>query len=109
MMVDENIEQEGADWVAAMISDQFESFVPSMFCDMVFATERQIRADSGDAAMDHATMTDRLMEAFIEDPDVPTDNGAVMPNLIFEILHWEDQFRSMAGQERNLRPPTGQR
>ena len=31
----EKLEQEGADWVAEMISDQFEAFVPSMFCDMV--------------------------------------------------------------------------
>ncbi len=108
-MLDPEIEQEGADWVAQMLCDQFEAFVPSVFCDTVFAAERRIREESGDAQMDHATMTDRLMAIFEADPGVPTDTGAVHPNLVFEALHLEDQFRAMAGEERGLRPPLGSR
>lgn len=108
-MLDQNIEDEGIAWVTEMLSDQFDGYIPAAFCELLFMLERQIREESGDLAMDHATMTDRLMEMFEADPEVPTETGAVSPNLVFETLHWEDQFRSMAGEFRNLRPPTGAR
>ncbi len=108
-MLDPQIEQEGAEWVVAMVSEHFDSFIPPIFCDLVFANEQFVRDESGDPQMDHATMTDRLMAMFEADPNVPTDDSPMMPSVIFEILHYEDQFRSMAGQDRQLRPPTGQR
>jgi hypothetical protein len=29
--------------------------------------------------------------------------GAITPNLVEEILHWEDECRAMAGNPRNVR------
>ena len=92
-----------------MVSEHFDSLIPPMFCHLVFANEQLVREESGDPQMDHATMTDRLMAIFEADPNVPTDDSPMMHSVIFEILHYEDQFRSMAGQHRDLRPPTGQR
>lgn len=108
-MVDEDLEQQGADWVANMVSEEFETFIPSVFCDLVFATERRVREESGDPAMDHDTMAARLMEIFDADPEVPTDTGAVHAHLVYEVLHWEDQFRAMAGLPREVRPSPGRR
>ena len=103
-MLDADMEREGADWVAEMISEQFEAFIPAAFCELVFTTERRVREDSGDPDMDHAAMTDRLMAIFEADPEIPTANGAVSAMLVTEVLYWEDQFRGMAGQPRDVRP-----
>ncbi|MEI6136842.1 MAG: hypothetical protein WCQ48_05435 [Chloroflexota bacterium] len=108
-MLDEQLEQECAEWVAEMISDQFDAFVPSMFCAMVFMTEDGVREDNSDPQMDHATMTDRIITIFEADPDMHAKENPDLPNLVFEILHWEDQFRCMAGEDRHLRPPVGTR
>ncbi|MGE3857408.1 MAG: hypothetical protein AB7G21_10685 [Dehalococcoidia bacterium] len=103
-MTDRDLEREGADWIAEMISDQVGAFVPSEFCDLVLETERRVRAETGDEAMDHAAMAERLMAIFEADPAVPTEAGAINARLIFEVLHWEDEFRAMAGTPRTVRP-----
>ena len=58
----------------------------------------------GDPEMDHASMAARVMKVFEDDPDVPTQEGAVSEFIIREILHWEDEFRTMAGSPRSVRP-----
>ncbi|MDA0301801.1 MAG: hypothetical protein O2822_04680 [Chloroflexi bacterium] len=103
-MTNPDLEREGADWIAEMVSDQVGAFVPSEFCDLVVATEREVRAETGDAEMDHATMAQRLMAIFEADPSVPTDVGTISTALVFEVLHWEDEFRAMAGAPRTVRP-----
>lgn len=103
-MIDADMEREGADWVAGMISEEFEAFIPAAFCELVFDAERRVREGSGDPEMDHAAMTDRLMATFEADPGVPTANGSVSAMLILEVLYMEDQFRAMAGQPRDVRP-----
>ena len=109
-MTNQDFDREGADWIAEMLSDDVGAFVPSEFCDLVIDTERQIREDTGDADMDHATMAERLMAIFEADPKLPTQTGAITPMLIFEVLHWEDEFRAMAGPPRTVRPsPPGWR
>jgi len=70
----------------------------------VIVNEEKIREETGDADMDHASMAKRLMTVFEEDPDVPTQEGAVSEFIIREILHWEDEFRQMAGSPRSVRP-----
>jgi hypothetical protein len=40
----------------------------------------------------------------LEAEGVPTQQGAVSEFMITEILHWEDEFLSMAGNSRNVRP-----
>ena len=61
--------------------------------------------------MDHASMAERLMAIFEADPAVPTEAGTITARLIFEVLHWEDEFRAMAGMPRDVRPspPSGPR
>ena len=44
------------------------------------------------------------MEVFEADPEVPTQDGAVSEFVVREILHWEDEFRAMAGSPRTVRP-----
>ena len=103
-MTNRDLEREGADWIAEMVSDQVGAFVPSEFCDLVLDTERRVRAETGDEAMDHASMSTRLMAIFDADPAVPTEAGTITAQLIFEVLHWEDEFRAMAGSPRTVRP-----
>jgi hypothetical protein len=54
--------------------------------------------------MDHVTMAKRVMAIFEDDPEVPTQEGAVSEFIIREILYWEDEFRTMAGSPRTVRP-----
>lgn len=103
-MTNPELEREGADWIAEMVSDQVGAFVPSEFCDLVLATEHRVREESGDPAIDHATMADRLMAIFATHPALPTQAGAISALLIFEVLHWEDEFRAMSGAPRQVRP-----
>ena len=49
-------------------------------------------------------MAQRLMAIFEADPSVPTDVGTISTALVFEVLHWEDEFRAMAGAPRTVRP-----
>ena len=104
MPLDRRLAQEGADWIAEMVSDDLASFIPSELCDLVMETEKRVREESGDHAIDHQTMAARLMAIFEADPDVPTQQGAVSEGLLREILQWEDEFLAMAGQPRTVRP-----
>ena len=72
-------------------------------CDLVILTEEKIREEIGDPEMDHASMAKRVMDIFKDDPEVPTQEGAVSEFIIREILHWEDEFRTMAGSPRTIR------
>jgi len=104
MTMDRKTLEEGADWIAEMVSEELGGFIPSELCDLVIETELKIREESGDELMDHGTMTQKIMEIFRADPDVPTQEGAVSDFIVREILHWEDEFRAMAGSPREVRP-----
>ncbi|MGE3960695.1 MAG: hypothetical protein AB7F65_03335 [Dehalococcoidia bacterium] len=104
MSLDRKTLEEGADWIAEMVSEELGGFIPSELCDLVIVTEEKIREESGDSAMDHATMAKRVMEVFEADPEIPTQDGAVSEFIVREILHWEDEFRTMAGSPRTVRP-----
>ncbi|MDA0270247.1 MAG: hypothetical protein O2798_07265 [Chloroflexi bacterium] len=101
--LDERLLEEGADWIAEMVSEELGGFIPSELCDLVMQTELKVRAETGDDLMDHDSMTGRIMEVFRADPEVPTQEGAVSEFIVREILHWEDEFRSMAGHPRRVR------
>lgn len=103
MSLDRETLQEGADWIAEMLSDELGGFVPSELCDLVIITEEQVRTEADDPEMDHATMAKRLMAIFEADPEIPTQDGAVTEFVVLEILHWEDEFRAMAGSPRTVR------
>ena len=102
--MDRTTDQDAADWIAEMLSDDLDTFIPAEFCDLVIATEREIRETTGDAEMDHVAMAERLMAIFRENADLPTESGSISPLLVFEVLQWEDEFRAMAGAPRTVRP-----
>ncbi len=104
MSLDRKMLEEGADWIAEMVTEELGGFIPSELCDLVIVTEEKIRTEVGDPEMDHASMAKRIMVVFEEDPEVPTQDGAVSEFIIREILHWEDEFRTMAGSPRTIRP-----
>ncbi|MEX1022550.1 MAG: hypothetical protein WD058_05330 [Dehalococcoidia bacterium] len=104
MTFDRKTLEEGADWIAEMVSDELGGFIPAELCDLVIETELKVRAETGDEDMDHASMTTRIMDIFRADPEVPTQEGAVSDYVVREILHWEDEFRAMAGAPRTVRP-----
>lgn len=104
MTLDRKTLEEGADWIAEMVSEELGGFIPAELCDLVIETELKIRAETGDELMDHAQMAQRVMDVFRDDPEVPTQEGAVSEFIVREILHWEDEFRAMAGAPREVRP-----
>lgn len=102
MAVDNKFESEGADWIAEMVSEDLGGFIPAELIDMIMEFEIVIRDESNDPEMDHQAMVTRLVP-MLEADGVPMKEGAVTPYLIGEILHWEDEFRSMAGHPRKIR------
>jgi hypothetical protein len=100
--LDKNLAQEGADWIAEMVSDELGGFVPSELVDLIMEFEFKVRGESDDQEMDHQSMVNRLVP-LLEEDGVPMKDGAVTPHLIGEILHWEDEFLSMAGHPRQVR------
>lgn len=102
MTLDKNLAQEGADWIAEMVSDELGGFVPSELVDLIMEFEFKVRGESDDQEMDHQSMVNRLVP-LLEEDGVPMKDGAVTPHLIGEILHWEDEFLSMAGHPRQVR------
>jgi hypothetical protein len=104
MPLDPKLKQEGADWIAEMVTEELGGFIPAELCDIVIEAEEKVREESGDPAMSHREMTTRLMEIFEADPEVPTQEGAVSDYVVMEILQWEDEFLAMAGVPRNVRP-----
>jgi hypothetical protein len=100
--LDKNIAQEGADWIAEMVSEDLGGFVPAELIDLVMEFETKVREDTGDAEMDHQSMVNHLVP-LLEEDGVPMKEGAVTPYLLAEILHWEDEFLAMAGAPRNVR------
>ena len=103
MPIDSKLAGEGADWIAEMLSAELESFVPSELCDIVMEAEQKVRDETGDQRMSHDEMARRLMATFEADPEIPTQEGAVSEYLVREILHWEDEFRVLAGAPRDVR------
>lgn len=102
MTLDKNLAQEGADWIAEMVSEDLGGFVPSELVDLIMEFEEKVRDESGDQQLDHQSMVTKLVP-MLEEDGVPMKDGAVTPYLITEILHWEDEFLTMAGQPRIIR------
>lgn len=101
--INEQLLEEGADWIAEMLSTEMGGFIPAELCDLVIQAEAQIRVDLNDPLMDHQTMAAHVMKELEKDPYIPTGEGKVSEFIIAEILHWEDEFRAMAGHPRYVR------
>jgi hypothetical protein len=103
MSMDKRIAEEGADWIAEMVSEDLGGFIPAELVDLVMELEVRVRQEHDDPQMDHATMAQRLMP-YMEEEGVPTQQGGVNTMVLAEILHWEDEFLAMAGTPRTIRP-----
>jgi hypothetical protein len=100
--LDKRLVDEGADWIAEMVSEDLGGFIPAELVDLIMEFETKVREESNDPEMNHQTMVTRLVP-LLEADGIPMKDGAVTPYLIGEILHWEDEFHSMAGRPRVIR------
>ncbi len=103
MVMDDKLAAECADWVAEQMTEEFGGFIAAELIDLVIEQEEKLRVEHDDPLMDHLTMSGHLM-APLEAEGVPIKEGAVSRELVKEILHWEDEFRGLAGVVRNVRP-----
>jgi hypothetical protein len=101
-VLDDKTLQECADWIAEQLSEELGGFIAAELIDFIIAEETRIREEFSDADMDHHSMTGHLIPR-MEAEGIPVKEGAVTPNLVEEILHWEDECRAMAGSPRNVR------
>ena len=99
---DKKLAEEGADWIAEMVSEDLGGFVPAELIDLVMELEMKLRAEHADPEMDHQAMAELLLP-LMEAEGVPTQTGRCYTRLLVEILHWEDEFRAMAGHPRTVR------
>ncbi len=95
--------EEGADWIAEQVSEELGGFVPAELVDLMMELERVVRADFDDPEMDHHSMSLHLVDRF-EAEGVPVKPGALTREVLVELLHWEDEFLSLAGYARRVRP-----
>lgn len=101
-MIDEKVLHDCADWIAEQLSEEMGGFIASELVDLIMLKEIEIRDEMGDQQIDHRSMTGYLMPR-LEAEGVPVKVGAVTPQLVEEILHWEDEALAMAGFPRNVR------
>jgi hypothetical protein len=102
MSMNKKLSEEGADWIAEMVSEDLGGFVPAELVDLIMEFEIQIRTSENDPEMGHKMMTEKLIP-LLEAEGVPLKEGALTPGVIEEILFWEDEFYAMAGQTRKIR------
>jgi hypothetical protein len=108
LRMDEKLAEECSNWVAEQLSDEYGGFIAAEMIDAVLEFEVDIRVEHQDHEMDHVSMAGHLLEKLGEE-GAPVDNRwGVTPQLLVEILHWEDEFRGLAGQARTVRPSRAQ-
>ncbi|MDA0256976.1 MAG: hypothetical protein O3C25_04445 [Chloroflexi bacterium] len=95
--------EEGANWIAEQVSEELGGFVPAELVDLMMELEHAVRTELSDAALDHASMSLHLVDRF-EAEGVPVKTGALTREVLLELLHWEDEFLSLAGYPRKVRP-----
>lgn len=102
--MEENLAEECANWIAEQLTDEFGGFVSAEMIDAIFEFEVILRNEHNDAAMDHRTMADRLLVRLEAEGAPVGERWGVTSHLLVEILHWEDEFRALANQPRDVRP-----
>ena len=102
--MNEKLAEECANWVAEQLSDEFGGFITAEMIDAVLEFEVEIRLRHRDAEMDHQTMAGHLLTRLGEEGAAVDSRWGVTPQLLVEILRWEDEFRGLAGRARTVRP-----
>ena len=102
--MEEKLAEECSNWIAEQLSEEFGGFIAAEMIDAVLEFEVELRLTNADPGMDHVTMAGHLVERLREE-GAPTENRwGLTPQLLVEILHWEDEFRGLAGVPRSVRP-----
>ena len=104
LRLEEPLATECANWVAEQLSEEFGGFIAAEVIDAVIEFEVEIRIARGDLEMDHRTMAGHLLERLREEGAPVDQRWGVTPQLLQEVLHWEDEFRGLAGRPRDVRP-----
>lgn len=102
--MDEALAEECANWIAEQLTDEFGGFVSAEMIDAIFEFEVIIRNEHNDPGMDHRAMAERLLVKLEEEGAPVGERWGVTSHLLVEILHWEDEFRALANQPREVRP-----
>ena len=103
MPLDQKLAAECADWIAEQLIEEFGGFMSAEFVDAVIEYEQEIRVAHSDPEMDHHTMMGHLVERLKAEGAPVGGYGGVTPELITEVLHYEDEFLGYAGQPRKIR------
>ncbi len=103
LRLDEQLANECSNWVAEQLSEEFGGFIAAEVVDAVLEFEVEIRVEHADSEMDHATMAGHLLERLREEGAPTDERWGLTPQLLVEILHWEDEFRGLAGRPRSVR------
>jgi len=101
MTDNERLAAECSEWIADQLMTEYGGFISPEFIDIVIEFERAIRAETPGAHIAHQVMSGRLLSKLIEEENAPTGWAGVNERLLFEILHFEDDFWAMAGQPRS--------
>lgn len=104
LRLDEQLATECANWVAEQLSEEFGGFLAAEVVDAILEFEVEIRIEQADPEMDHASMANHLLERLGEEGAPTNERWGVTPELLVEILNWEDEFRGLAGLARTIRP-----
>ena len=104
LRLNEKLAEECANWVAEQLSEELGGFIAAELIDAVLEFEVEIRLAHQDGEMDHQTMAGHLLTRLGEEGAAVDNRWGVTPQLLVEILHWEDEFRGLAGQARTVRP-----
>jgi len=100
----EKLAEECANWVAEQLAEEYGGFIAAEMIDAVLEFEVEIRVAQQDPEMDHQTMAGLLLTRLGEEGAAVDNRFGVTPQLVLEILHWEDDFRGLAGHARKVRP-----
>ena len=100
----EGLAEECANWIAEQLTDEFGGFVSAEMIDAIFEFEVIIRNEHNDASMDHRTMSERLLVKLEAEGAPVGDRWGLTSHLLVEVLNWEDEFRALANQPRDVRP-----
>jgi len=103
LRLEEPLASECANWVAEQLSEEFGGFIAAEVIDAVLEFEVEIRLAHADPQMDHATMAGHLLDRLHEEGAPTHERWGVTTPLLIEVLHWEDEFRALAGRPRSVR------
>lgn len=91
---------EAADWIAEQLAMEFGGFISAELVEGMMEIEQNIRDEQNNQDIDHETMQDLIFKHLTEVEKVPTGFAGMNPQLVREVLYWEDEFLALAGEPR---------